>query len=223
MLTKKTTILLLKILEEVISDEKLHARWLNTLSYLEYIGTRKILKSFPAHELNKTFLEHINEEARHSLFFKKLAEKIAKKSLCFKSHELLAPKEGSDYFQQVDHYSVKFSFLNPMTSYFYTTYTVEQRALVVYPLYNELLKKKGFSFSIQSVLNDEKNHLEFVFKAIQKADPLWEKNLEEMRHFEHQKYFSFLNALEKDVFPLTVVDSFPPLKKEPSSPYQQKI
>ena len=83
MFTKKTTLLLLKILEKVTSEKALHSRWLNTLSYLEYIGTRKILKSLPAHIFGKVFLEHVNEEARHSLFFKNLAQKRGSKESKF--------------------------------------------------------------------------------------------------------------------------------------------
>lgn len=223
MLTKKTTLLLLKILEKVIPDKALHSRWLNTLSYLEYIGTRKILKSLPAHILSKNLLEHINEEARHSLFFKQLAQKTVQKTLCFNEHELLAPKAGSDYFQQIDHYTVKFSLSNPVISYLYTTYVIEQRALVVYSLYNEILKRKGFSFCLQSVLNDEREHLNFVFEKIQKTDPLWEKNLEDINHFEHQKYFSLLIALEKSVFDIPLMKNFHPLKKEHNSSYHKNL
>ena len=223
MFTKKTTLLLLKILEKVTSDKALHSRWLNTLSYLEYIGTRKILKSLPAHIFGKTFLEHINEEARHSLFFKNLAQKEAQKNLSFQAHEMLAPQSASDYFQKVDHYNEMFSFSNPLLNYFYTTYTVEQRALVVYSLYNEILKRKGFSFSIQSVLNDEKAHLDFVFEKIQKWDPLWEKNLENSKHFEHQKYFSLLIALEQAAFDVSTIKNLHQFQKEQRPSYHQKI
>ena len=221
--TKKTTLLLLKILEKIISDENLHSRWLNTLSYLEYIGTRKMLKSLPAHILSKAFLEHIHEEARHSLFFKNLAQKIAQKNLSFKNHELLVSQAGSDYFQQVDHYSVKFSFSNPIISYLYTTYTIEQRALLIYSVYNEILQRKGFSFTLQSVLNDEQAHLDFVFKKIQKIDPLWERNLEEIDDFEHQKYFSWLILLEREIFDIPLMTDFHQLRKKHSASYQQKI
>ena len=220
MLTKKTTLLLLKILEKATDDKNQHSRWLNTLSYLEYIGSRKILKCLPAHVLNKTLLEHINEEVRHSLFFKKLAQKQVQKNLGFEEHEMIAPQAASDYFQKVDHYVGKFSFNNPVLNYFYTTYIVEQRALVVYSLYNEILKRKAFSFSIQSILNEEEEHLAFVFKKIQKWDPLWETNLEEAKHFEHKKYFSLLIALEKDIFDIPLVINLQQLKKEYSSPYQ---
>ena len=206
MLTKKTTLLLLKILEKVTSNKKLHSKWLNTLSYLEYIGTRKILKSLSSTSIDIQLLEHINEESRHSLFFKKLAYKQTRKPLGFRPDEMISSQQASDYFQKVDHYASKFSFANPMLNYFYTTYVVERRVLIVYTLYNDLLKRKKFSFSLQSILNDEKEHFDFVLKKIKETDLFWKSNLEDIKHFEHQKYFSLLIAFEQELF------QFPSLK-----------
>ncbi|MCY4321732.1 MAG: hypothetical protein OXC37_04955 [Bdellovibrionaceae bacterium] len=197
--TKKTTLLLVKILEKITAHKDLHAKFLNTLSYLEYIGARKMLKSLPAPILNKTFLDHINEEVRHSLVLKNLAEKLTKTSYGFKKEELIAGAQGSQYFQEVDHYGLKFSSANPVLNYLYTTYAIEQRAIVLYSLYNDTLKKKGFSFSMKSILNDEEEHLDYTLKQIQKEDSSWETNLEEISQFEHQKYFSFLISLEEEV------------------------
>ena len=197
--TKKTTLLLLKILEAVTSHKELHARFLNTLSYLEYIGARKMLKSLPAPILNKSFLDHVNEEIRHSLFFKSLAEKLTQVNYGFKEQELIAGSSASHYFQEVDHYGLKFSFSNPLLNYLYTTYAIEQRAMIFYSIYNDMLKKKNFPFSLQSILNDEAEHLDCVLKHIQKTDPFWETQLEEISQFEHQKYFSFLICLEKEI------------------------
>ena len=222
MQTKKTTLLLLNILEKIIANQSLHSLWLNTLSYLEYIGLRKMLKSLPASLLDKILLDHINEEARHSLFFKKLAQKTAQKNLSFRDEELLAPQTGRAYFQQVDHYSLKF-FSNPAVNYLYTTYAIEQRAVILYSLYNDLLKKKACFFSLQAVLNDESKHLDFVLQKIQETDPLWEKNLEDIAHFEHQKYFSFLIDLEKAISDTPLMSDFPSLQKETHSSYHQKI
>jgi len=33
------------LISQIVADPALHARWLNTFSYLEYVGFRKILKS----------------------------------------------------------------------------------------------------------------------------------------------------------------------------------
>lgn len=200
MKTKKTTLLLLKILEKAVSDNSLHARFLNTLSYLEYIGSRKMIKSLSSEILNKSFLSHINEEIRHSLFLKSLAQKLAKKSLSYKAKEMIAGSSASHYFQEVDHYSLKFAFSKPLLNYLYTTYAVEQRALVFYSLYDELLQKKYFSFSLRSLLNDEKEHLQDVEQKIKTLDPFWENHIDEITEFEHQKYFSLLIELEKAIF-----------------------
>ena len=211
--TKKTTLLLLKILETVTSHKDLHAKFLNTLSYLEYIGARKMLKSLPAPILNKSFLDHINEEIRHSLFLKSLAEKLAQTNYGFKEQELIAGSEASRYFQEVDHYGLKFSFSNPVLNYLYTTYAIEQRAMIFYSLYNDILKKKIFPFSMQSILNDEAEHLDYVLKQIQKIDPFWETQLEEISQFEHQKYFSFLISLEKEISRFYLIPHFHSFKQ----------
>ncbi|MCZ0933482.1 MAG: hypothetical protein OXJ52_10090 [Oligoflexia bacterium] len=219
--TKKTTLLLLKILETVTTHKDLHFKFLNTLSYLEYIGARKMLKSLPAPILNKTFLEHINEEIRHSLFLKNLAQNLAEKSLGFKEQELIVGSTASHYFQEVDHYGLKFSFSNPVLNYLYTTYAIEQRAALFYSLYNDILKKKNFPFSMQTILNDEVEHLDHVLKKIQKLDPFWETNMEEISQFEHQKYFSFLISLEKKVSEFYLTPHFHPFKKENNPSYHK--
>ena len=198
--TKKTTLLLLNILEKVSSDDSLHARFLNTLSYLEYIGSRKMLKSLPSSIFDKVLLDHVNEETRHSLILKSFAEKLAKKSMGFEEEELLIGESAKDYFQEVDHFSLKFGFNNPVLNYLYTTYAIEQRALVFYSLYNDILKKKGFPFSLSMILDDELKHLDAVFNQIKLKDFNWENNLDEINHFEHKKYFSFLIKLEQSVF-----------------------
>lgn len=221
--TKKTTLLLLKILETITSDQKLHAKFLNTLSYLEYIGARKMLKSLQAPILNKFFLDHINEEIRHSLLLKNLADKLFESRSSFKEQELIAGNSANHYFQEVDHYALKFSFSNSILNYLYTTYAIEQRALVFYSLYNDILKKKNFSFSVQSILNDEAEHLDYVMKKIQKIDPFCEIHLEEISQFEHQKYFSFLINLEKDISKHSDLASHLHCLKKESMPSYHKI
>ena len=212
---------MLKILERVANNKEWHAKFLNTLSYLEYIGARKMLKSLPAPVLNKSFLDHINEEIRHSLFLKSLAEKLTKTKWGFKEQELIAGASASHYFQEVDHYSSKFSFSNPVLNYLYTTYAIEQRAIIFYSLYNDILKKKNFPFTLQSILNDELEHLNSVLKEIQKTDPFWELNLEEISQFEHQKYFSLLICLDQEVSESALIPQLCSFKSADNSSYHK--
>ncbi len=39
------------LVDRIVADPALHARWLNTFSYLEYVGFRKIVKSQKAEAL----------------------------------------------------------------------------------------------------------------------------------------------------------------------------
>ena len=56
-----------RLLDRVIPDPILHARFVNMLARLEYIGVRKILKSRRSERLDLDGLQHILDEAVHAL------------------------------------------------------------------------------------------------------------------------------------------------------------
>ena len=62
-----------RLLERIVPDPKLHARFVNTLARLEYVGVRKILKSRRAERLDLDGIQHILDEAVHTLRLKKAA------------------------------------------------------------------------------------------------------------------------------------------------------
>ncbi len=62
-----------RLLERIVPDPKLHARFVNTLARLEYVGVRKILKSRRAERLDLDGIQHILDEAVHALRLKKAA------------------------------------------------------------------------------------------------------------------------------------------------------
>ena len=225
MLSKKTTRLLIRILEQITQDKALHARWLNTLSYLEYVGARKIIKAIPSNRISEAFLEHISEETRHSLFFKKLSQKLSGKNPGFQTFEILASDSVRSYFQKVDHKAAEFSGSQPCLNYLYTSFAVEKRALIVYSLYNKILLQKRFPFNLNGILKEEDRHLDFVQEALEREDPLWEKNSEDLRDFEHQQYFSLLLALEEELAPKPSPHIFMPalLKKTAAAADRKNI
>ena len=194
-------------LKKIVLDSKLHARFLNTLSFLEYIGTRKIIKSQPSSYFNEELLEHLNEEARHSLFFKRLAQKQSKKIMGFTPNEMLLKKESENYFQNLDQKSKELA-ANPFMNYLYTTWSVEIRALHVYSIYNNILKDNSFSFSLRSVLKEEQSHLEYVEELGVNKNPIHKKILKE---FEEQKFSQLISCWNKDIFPKQEHRASPPL------------
>ena len=70
-------------LDDVIKDRAAHAKFMNMLSMLEHMGSRKIMVSqmHKGDTLSEDTLKHLAEEARHAYFFKRQAERAAGHSL----------------------------------------------------------------------------------------------------------------------------------------------
>ena len=67
-----------EFLATLVRDEKQHAKFLNMLSMLEHMGSRKIMVSQmnKGETMSQDTLQHLAEEARHAYFFKRHAERI---------------------------------------------------------------------------------------------------------------------------------------------------
>ena len=63
-------------LTAVLADDRNHVRFLNMLSLLEHLGSRKIMLSQMKGILTQDILKHLAEETRHAFFFKREAEKL---------------------------------------------------------------------------------------------------------------------------------------------------
>ena len=165
--------LLLDFLTQLVGQPHWHARWLNTLSFLEYIGARKIIKSQEASSLDLMILEHIAEETRHAYFFKGLSEKVLP-GACpnYRDSELLAGRQSEEYFQALD--SLVSNELGSSVSrlnYLYVTWLIEERAVSVYKLYSQVVRQTHGGIRLQAILNEENRHLEEMRFLIQKLDP----------------------------------------------------
>jgi hypothetical protein len=87
----------------VVADPALHARWLNTFSYLEFVGFRKIVKSQRAEVLTAAILGHACEEGRHALGLKKLAIMLGGAQFdSYAPEALLCGEDAAAYFQDLD-------------------------------------------------------------------------------------------------------------------------
>ncbi|MFP4314220.1 MAG: hypothetical protein ACLFR0_07825 [Alphaproteobacteria bacterium] len=70
-------------LDRIIPNREEHAKFMNMLSMLEHMGSRKIMVSqmHKGDTLTEDTLKHLAEEARHAYFFKRQAERAAQRSL----------------------------------------------------------------------------------------------------------------------------------------------
>src|SRR5688500_20070913 len=92
------------LLDRIVRQPALHARFVNTLARLEYVGVRKMLKSRRSDHLDLDGLEHVLDEAAHALRLKKAAVALAggRGVDTFADGDTLAGSDGEAYFQAVD-------------------------------------------------------------------------------------------------------------------------
>jgi hypothetical protein len=67
---------LTSLLDTIVNNDTLHARWLNTLSLMENTGARKISASEDPLTVTYIILKHAAEEHRHAFYLKKQLEKV---------------------------------------------------------------------------------------------------------------------------------------------------
>ena len=149
-----------------------HARFLNTLSLMEHIGSRKIMASQTRGPLGRDVLKHLAEETRHAFFFKKAAETLAREPLEYGEQETLRPASARMYFGRLD--AAIAATLGPETHvevpYLYVSLTVELRAIWTYRLYHSVLEERPRGLSLKSVLAEEELHLEQMLQRLQQLN-----------------------------------------------------
>lgn len=189
----------------IVAKPGLHARWLNTFSYLEYVGFRKIVKSQKAEVLTAAILGHACEEGRHALGLKKLAIKLG--GAAFDSYApevLLCGEEANDYFQDLDRFCDEaFADRSPeervSLAYGYVTWLVERRALDVYGIYKNALGDSEIARKLGGLVAEEVKHLSDIEAFLQAGDPDFATKSKEFEAVETSLYETFLGALAKEL------------------------
>ena len=195
-----------ELLTSICLEPRRNARFLNTLSLLEYTGARKILKSQKAQTISAELLSHCSEEIRHAFMLKRLALKIAGPSIDdYNEENLLCGQEGNIYFQTLDREinqvlkpSIKEDKLS-WVNYLYTTLLIEDRALWLYPCYEELLQVQNISGVLSAILKDEEKHLEQIKFQLEKEDSAFENNYQNFKLTEEKAFYTFFKSLRNSI------------------------
>lgn len=138
-----------------------HARFLNTLSMLEHIGSRKIMTSQTTGPLGCEVLKHLCEEARHAFFFKRQAEKIAGRPLDYSAATTIAAGPARMYFGRLDAGIGRALAGSPHSdaAYLFVSLIIELRAIWAYQIYHQVLSEEAPAVSLKSLLAEEEHHL----------------------------------------------------------------
>ncbi|TKC10007.1 hypothetical protein FA048_07305 [Pedobacter polaris] len=199
------------ILEKIVNDNTLHSKWLNTLSYMENAGAKKISASEHKEEVTLLILKHAAEEHRHAYYLKKQLAKLDE-NFCktYSNAELLAPNYTKYYLNTLDvqvcrylkdnfnlsGYDLKFA------AYLFVTYAIEVRADELYPIYQDVLSAKDSRVTVKSIILEEEGHLEEMLNQLREFSPDWEKHAQEIIKIEQKMFNDWMIGLQEE---LTIV------------------
>lgn len=181
----------------------LHARFVNTLSLLEYMGTRKILKSQQEESVSQELLTHIAEEIRHAQMLKKVALKMSQGKLnSYRDEHLMCGAEARRYFQAIDHgAAARLEQLGSWTNYLVTTLLIEERANLIYPIYDSILAQVGFPGVMRGIVKEEDRHLQDILIHIveihQNRKIGFDSLLDSLREVEKRAFGDLMDAFVK--------------------------
>jgi hypothetical protein len=177
-----------QFLQTIIGHAREHARFLNMLSLLEHIGSRKIMLSQMRGPLTQEVLKHLAEETRHAFFFKREAAKVRGASVdSYTDENTLCAAAGRAYFGRLDAFlTAELSALaDHKAGYWWMSLIVELRALWVYRLYQQMLNDAQCPLSLTALLSEEDRHLSDM--AAQLEDAGFVTGLRVRRAIEHEK------------------------------------
>ena len=196
------------ILENIVDNNVLHAKWLNTLSYMENAGAKKISASEHKENVNLIILKHAAEEHRHAYYLKKQLDKL-EGGLCktYTNDELLTPNHTKFYLNALDvavcrylkqHFNLR-GYELKFAAYLFVTYAIEVRADELYPVYQEVLTNAGSRVTVKSIILEEEGHLEEMLNQLRSFSPDWEKHAEIVIKIEQEMFEEWILNLGKQI------------------------
>lgn len=196
------------LLKKIVQEGSIHAKWLNTLSFMENAGARKISKCEHPTLVSQIQLKHAAEEHRHAYYLKKQIGKIDPE-LCktYESSELLAPIATSQYLHSLDikacRYLQEAFNLNKTdlkyAAYLFVTYAIEVRADELYPVYQQALTEASSKIMVKSIILEEEGHLEEMINQLNEFSPNWKEHADHVLTIEKELHEEWINAITQEV------------------------
>lgn len=164
-----------ELLMTIVDSHELHAKWLNTLSYLENCGARMIAACEHPTLVKEEMLKHAAEEFRHAHHLKRQIEKIPGQAMStYALSHMLGGAATLHYLTSLDLKASRYLKAEGFSkdslkeaAYLLVTYAIELRAEELYPLYDHVLRKIGSRVAVKSILIEEKEHLREMAEGLQ--------------------------------------------------------
>ncbi|SKB64459.1 hypothetical protein SAMN05660477_00459 [Soonwooa buanensis] len=199
------------LLDKIVQHNETHAKWLNTLSFMENAGARKISACEHPTKVSLIQLKHATEEHRHAFYLKKQIGKIDS-ALCktYENNELLASIATRQYLHSLDIKACKHLQQNfklnkeelKFAAYLFVTYAIEVRADKLYPVYQEILTKTASKIMIKSIILEEEGHLEEMINQLDEFSEDWKAHAEVILNIEKELHEQWIQAISKEILEL---------------------
>lgn len=196
------------LLERMVQDNETHAKWLNTLSFMENAGARKISACEHPTKVSLIQLKHAAEEHRHAYYLKKQIGKLDS-DFCktYENTELLAPIATRQYLHSLDvkacRYIQKAFQLTKeelkYAAYLFVTYAIEVRADELYPVYQDVLTKESSKIMVKSIILEEEGHLEEMINQLNEFAEDWQTHADVILEIEKELHEQWMNAITEEV------------------------
>lgn len=196
------------LLMRIVNNDRLHAKFLNTLSLQENIGARKISASESPETTTSMVLKHAAEEHRHAFYLKRQLERLTPGGCpTYQPDYLLAPFSSKYYLNKLDLETSRYLrdtlFLAgaelKFAAYLLVTYAIEVRADLLYPAYQKILNFAESKVSVRSIIIEEQGHLEEMIVQLQAFSPDWEDHAKQITDIESRLYQNWIGDLIVEV------------------------
>ena len=186
------------VFSTLCENDKFSWRFLNTLSYMEHIGSYKIMATQRANVIDYSTLKHLNEETGHAVLFKRQAERISGESLDYSAAALMAPASARAYFSRLEIAMIRLfgSRANYRTIYLYMSMIVEFRAVWAYEILQRCLDRHQLQISLNKLLAEEQGHLYSMVRRLQADQNFSMEYVNELWQKERNLYTRLLRKIE---------------------------
>ena len=195
-----------RLLDLIVSSDELHAKWLNTVSYLENCGARKIAACEHPTLVREEVLKHASEEFRHAHYLKSQIDRVSSSEIPnYSLPNLIGGTATYHYLNALDLKTSRYlstlglsKSLIREAAYLLVTYAIEMRAEEFYPIYDEVLRQHHSKVAVKSILLEEKEHLEEMRTGL-KAMPSGFVYAEQICAIEEALYQKWINAVSEEL------------------------
>ena len=169
------------------------------LSRLEHIGSRKIMASRAMAEPDHEILKHLAEETRHAYFFKRAAERLARRPLDYSHPNTMAEASARSYMDRLDAEIARdLTSAAPALPYLYMSLIVELRAVWTYRLYQTVLTEENAGFTLKSILAEEEMHLSSMLARLKHMDSNVMPRIALFSGFEEVRFRCLWSRIEEE-------------------------